>query len=812
MKVSLNWIRDYVQLPADADLKKLAYDLTMSTVEVEDATDLGASFHDMVVGEIKAVEPHPNADKLRVCKTDIGGRVETIVCGGSNLREGMKVAVALPGSVCKWHGVGDPVEIKQSKLRGVDSYGMICGAVEIGLADLFPTKEEAHILDLSDFDAPAGTPLADALDLNDIILEIDNKSMTNRPDLWGHYGIAREIAALYDLPMTQFPRFDRNVENTSGFHVTVEDAERCPRYLSAQIEGLNVKPAPYKMQSRIWKVGMRPINALVDITNYVMLATGQPTHAFDSDHIAGHVIVRRAGEGEKLLLLNGKELALSADDLVIADDAGVVGLAGVMGGAKDSILPDTSKVILEVANFDAKGIRRTALRYDNRTEASARYEKAIDPERCDQAFDLSMQLFSELYPDMKVTGLVDQYPTPLKQAEIDVALSWLERRLGKRLPPDEIKHKLELLGYTVTFNGDNMHLVVPTWRSTGDVSIQADIMEEVARMYGYENFEAEPITTTFDGAINQLDKDLERRIKEYLAIRCGMQEIFTYPWMEEQFVNAVLQSTDGILSLSTPPSPSERFIRSSLLPNLCKAVVKNERYFSEFSIFETAQVFRDENYTTPYDAREKLPSQRKNVAGAFASTSKDITALFRKAKGVVEMMARYVHMEALTFKQTEKPVWADNVVWLNIYRGDEKVGDLALLAKKVSMACGIKNMNVMLFQLDQDSLVPLKSRTNTFTHMAEYPMTDYDISLLLDGSVQWKDVLQTVHGIKSELLHGASFVDEYRGKQVPAGKKSLTLRLTIGSKEKTLTSAEIESVASGVLNKIAKRFGAELRR
>lgn len=812
MKVSLNWIRDYVQLPADADLKKLAYDLTMSTVEVEDATDLGASFHDMVVGVINIIEQHPNADKLKVCKTDIGGRVEDIVCGGSNLREGMKVAVALPGAMCKWHGEGDLVEIKKSKLRGVDSYGMICGAVEIGLADLFPTKEEAHILDLSDFDAPAGTPLADALDLNDIILEIDNKSMTNRPDLWGHYGIAREIAALYDLPMTQFPHFDRNVENISGFHVTVEDAERCPRYLSAQIEGLNVKPAPYQMQNRIWKVGMRPINALVDITNYVMLATGQPTHAFDSDHIAGHVIVRRAGEGEKLLLLNGKELALSSDDLVIADDAGVVGLAGVMGGAKDSILPDTSKVILEVANFDAKGIRRTALRYDNRTEASARYEKAIDPERCDQAFDLSMQLFSQLYPEMKVTGLVDQYPEHLKQAEIDVALSWLERRLGKHLSPDEIKHKMELLGYGITFNGDNMHVVVPTWRSTGDVSIQADIMEEVARMYGYENFEAEPITTTFDGAINQLDKDLERRIKEYLAIRCGMQEIFTYPWMEESYVNAVLQSTEGILSLSTPPSPAERFVRSSLLPNLCKAVVKNERYFDEFSIFETAQVFRDENYTSPYDEREKLPSQRKNVAGAFATTGKDITALFRKAKGVVEMMARYVHMEALTFKQTEKPVWADNVVWLNIYRGDEKVGDLALLAKKVSMACGIKNMNVMLFQLDQDSLVPLKSRTNTFTHLAEYPMTDYDISLLVDGSVQWKDVAQTVRGIKSELLHGAAFVDEYRGKQVPAGKKSLTLRLAIGSKDKTLTSAEIEEVASGVLNKIAKRFGAELRR
>ena len=812
MKVSLNWIRDYVQLPADADLKKLAYDLTMSTVEVEDATDLGASFHDMVVGVINTIEQHPNADKLKVCKTDIGGRVEDIVCGGSNLREGMKVAVALPGAMCKWHGEGDLVEIKKSKLRGVDSYGMICGAVEIGLADLFPTKEEAHILDLSDFDAPAGTPLADALDLNDIILEIDNKSMTNRPDLWGHYGIAREIAALYDLPMTQFPHFDRNVENTSGFHVTVEDAERCPRMTGTQIENVCVKPAPYWMQVRIWKTGMRPINALVDITNYVMLATGQPSHAYDSDHIAGHIIVRRAKAGETLTLLNGKELPLSTDDLTIADDAGIVGLAGVMGGAKDSILPTTSKVILEIANFQAAGIRRTALRYDNRTEASARYEKAIDPERCDQALDLSMQLFSQLYPEMKVTGLVDQYPEHLKQAEIDVPLSWLERRLGKRLSPDEIKHKMELLGYSITFNGDNMHVVVPTWRSTGDVSIQADIMEEVARMYGYENFEAEPITTTFDGAINQLDKDLERRIKEYLAIRCGMQEIFTYPWMEESYVNAVLQSTEGILSLSTPPSPAERFVRSSLLPNLCRAVAKNERYYGDFAIFETAQVFRDENYTAPYDEREKLPSQRKNVAGAFVSAGKDVTGLFRRAKGVVEMMARYVHMETLTFRQTEKPVWADNVVWLNIYRGDEKVGDLALLAKKVSMACGIKNMNVMLFQLDQDSLVPLKSRTNTFTHLAEYPMTDYDISLLVDGSVQWKDVAQTVRGIKSELLHGAAFVDEYRGKQVPAGKKSLTLRLAIGSKDKTLTSAEIEEVASGVLNKIAKRFGAELRR
>lgn len=811
MKVSLNWVKDYVKLPDDMDLKQLSFDLTMSTVEVEDATDLARGFDNMVVGIITAIDPHPNADKLRVCKTDIGGEVKDIVCGGTNLYVGQRVAVAKPGALCRWHGEGEPVEIKESKLRGVASFGMICGAVEIGLADLFPTDEEAHILDLSAFDAPAGTPIADALDLNDIILEIDNKSMTNRPDLWGHYGIAREIAALYDLPMKEFTPFTC-AEHAGNLALSIEDENRCPRCTAFFLDGLCVKPAPFKMQSRIWRVGMRPINALVDITNYVMLATGQPTHAYDADNIHGHhLIVRRAVDGDKLLLLNGKELTLDHRDLVIADEVGVVGLAGIMGGSRDSILPTTRKVILEVANFESRGIRKTALRYDNRTEASSRYEKAIDPERVDQAVSLAMELFGEIYPEMQVTDFIDHYPKKLQQAEIDVSLTWLERRLGKHLTNEEISRKMDRLGYKLTFNGDTMHVLVPTWRSTGDVSIKADIMEEVARMIGYENFEAAPITTSFDGAINQLDKDLERRIKEYLAIRCGMQEIFTYPWMDDQFVGAILQDIAGILALSTPPSPTERLIRSSLLPNLCKAVVKNERYFNEFSLFECAQVFKDADYTTPYDSREKLPSQRKNMAGAFAGDAKRVTELFRKAKGVVEMMPRYTHMEGFTFRQETKPVWADSVLWLNIFLGDKQIGNLALLNKKASMDCGIKNLSVMLFELDTDSLQPFRSRTNTFTHMAEYPMTDYDVSLLFDKEVKWADIKQTLNGIKNGLLHGCDFVDEYCGKQIPQGKKSVTVRLTIGSAEKTLTSAEIEECAGSAVKKLVKRFGAEMR-
>ena len=606
MKLSLSWIKDFVNIPEDMDMKQLAYDLTMDTVEVEDVEYLADRFDHMVVGVIEDIEPHPNADKLRVCKVDIGdGEIKDIVCGGINLEKGMRVAVSCPGAIVRWHGEGEPVEIKKSKLRGVASYGMICASDEIGLGDLFPASQEAEILDLSAFDVPAGTTLADALDLNDVLLEIDNKSMTNRPDLWGHYGIAREIAALYNLPLAEIKPFETDVQ--SDFNVEIADPDRCPRYIGVEMSGVNVKEAPYQMQNRIWKVGMRPINALVDITNYVMLATGNPTHAFDADNISDHIVVRHANENEKLLLLNDKELSLCTDDLVITDSEGPVALAGVMGGAKDSILPKTERVILEVANFEAAGIRRTALRYDNRTEASSRYEKAIDPERCDQALALSMQYFKELYTEMKVTGYCDKYVKKLKRAEIDVNLVWLEKRLGKHLTNDEIQGKLEKLGFDVQINGEDMHVIAPTWRSTGDISIKDDVMEEVARMYGYDNFEPTSFTTTFDSAINQKDQDLVRNMKEFLAIRCGMQEIYTYPWVNDVYLNAIMQTTEGMLRLSTPPAPDLSYLRASLLPNICEAVAKNERYFNDFSIFEEAQVFHDANYTSPYDKSELLP-------------------------------------------------------------------------------------------------------------------------------------------------------------------------------------------------------------
>ncbi len=812
MKVSLNWIKDYVKLPADMDLKKLAYDLTMSTVEVEDAEELGKKFDGIVVGVIKEVLPHPNADKLRICRTDIGGgEIKEIVCGGSNLEVGQKVAVALPGTFVKWHGEGEPVEIKVSKLRGVESFGMICASTEVGLEDLFPLGGEHEILDLKDFECQAGDPIAKALNLDDVILEIDNKSMTNRPDLWGHYGIAREIATLYDLPLEPIEKFVPQVEG--GIDVRIGDSERCRRFIGTKMEGLYVKESPFAMQSRLWRVGLRPINALVDVTNYVMLATGQPTHAYDSDHIVDFISARMAQEGEKLLLLSGEELQLSTDDLIIADATGPVGLAGVMGGAKDSILPETKDVVLEIANFESRGIRRTTQRYDVRTEASSRYEKAIDPERCDLALSMAMSMLKELYPEMKVTAFSDVYPTEIEKPVIDVSLDWLERRLGQVFPNEYIENKLSRMGFEVTINGDNLHVVTPSWRSTGDISERADIMEEIARIYGYDNIQATKITTTFDAAINQLDFDLSRRIKEYLAFRCNMQEVFTYPWMTDKTVEAVMGTTDGLLKLSTPPSPTEKFIKCSILPNICDTIAKNERFYSEFAVFEEAQIYLDKDYTSNYDEKEKIPYHTKAIGGAFTGNANDIVGLFRKAKGVLEMMPRYTHMEGFTFRKDEKPVWADNTVWMNIYVGDVKVGDMGLLAKKPSMECGIKNLAAILFELDFHKLVPFKSRTNEFKHLPEFPENNYDISLLFDVDTKWEKIYaEIMRKAKSEkLIKSAAFVDEYRGKQIPQGKKSVTIRLVIGADNKTLTSEQIEKVAATVTRTLEHTAGAQTR-
>ena len=808
MKLSLNWIKDYVDLPEGLTASQIAHDLTMSTVEVEETRDLGASLADIVVGRILEVTPHPNADRLRLCKVDIGdGEIKDIVCGGSNVAPELLVAVAKPGAVVRWHGEGDPVTIGCTKIRGIASYGMICSSGEIGLAELFPITRESEIMDLSPFQPQPGTPLADALNLNDIILEIDNKSLTNRPDLWAHYGIAREFAALYKCPLKPLPQMTPPA-TAEGLKITILDPKRCPRYAALLMENVAPTPSPFWLQSRIWRVGMRPINILVDITNYVMLSVGQPTHGFDATHVKGEICVRVAKPSETLTLLNGKELNLTDQDLVIADQTEPLALAGIMGGSKDSILDNTTKMILEVANFHSIGTRKSAQRFDLRTEASVRFEKAIDPQRVDLAISMALLLFKQECPQAEATAFLDCYPTPLDSAPIALPLSLLERQMGQRLPDEEIHSLLSSLGFSIKQEGDILHVTPPSWRSTGDIKLPDDIIEEIARLHGYENFEAVAPTMLFRQAINQRSADLERHIREYLAYRCDMQEIFTYPWMEDSFIEATQVDCSKMLSLSTPPAPNQSRLRTTLIPNLVQATSENLRYFQKFRIFELTQIFLDQNYKSNGDEREKLPEQRRTLGAAFVG--EDPVQLFREAKGILESLGRFAQTPELTFKQEENAPWCDAALWINVFQEDRKVGTLALLSSRAARASGIRRASVILFELDVEQLLPLPSRQNHYHRLPEYPQVEFDLSVLFDEAVTWSEI-QSIVVKSAELVKDIRFVDEYRGSQVPEGKKSIMIRLILGSDSTTLTSDQVEKTAMQIARKLEKKLGGELR-
>ncbi|MGI6507775.1 MAG: phenylalanine--tRNA ligase subunit beta [Saccharofermentanales bacterium] len=812
MKASLNWIRTYADLPQDITAEQLAHDLTMQTVEVEEITNPADLVEGVVIGRVVTIRRHPQADRLVVCDVDIGQKkTSQIVCGGSNLYENQIVVVAPPGAKVRWHGEGERVELSAAKVRGVVSHGMICAASELDLEGLFPPSEseEPEIVDLTELfpDAIPGQPVADVLGLDDLIIDINNKSLTNRPDLWGHYGLARELCAIYGgtlhpLPATEIP------SGLKDYSVEIVDEDRCFRYDAVVFEGIELREAPFSMRKLIWSVGMRPINVIVDITNFVMLATGQPTHAFDESHVSNGIRVRTAHEGEQLELLDGHKLTLSPTDLLICDGADkAIGLAGIMGGAQDSILPETKDIVLEVANFEAISLRRTASRHHLRTEASIRFEKAINTQRCDLAVGLTCQLMAELQPNARIVAAGTHRVRETEAIEIPVSLHFLNVRSGHTITANDAISALEPLGFVVTYDGDDtLNVIVPSWRATGDVDIKDDILEEVCRMIGYENFEYKPPVITLDKPIRQLAKESERAIREFLAFRAGLQEIYTYPWVSDTFINITGGDTDSLVALAAPPSPDRRYLRGSLIPNLLESAVLNSRYYETFGLFELTQVFT-KGAVSPSIDKEKLPVQERRLAIALAGVIPFL--LFRRLKGILARLPRFGRVEEWRFEQSgDKMTWADHNAWLKIVndKGDE-LGSMGLLSPKATEDSGLRVPCVAIAEINVEKLVPLQSRDNLYERLPQFPLVEQDLSIVLDEDVSWAQIYEAVEN----LVHDAEFVEEYRGEQVPEGKKSLMFRFRLASETGTLTADEIDKLRNRLIKKLQYTLGAEMR-
>lgn len=811
MLVSLNWLKKYTDIPEDLSMEQLAHDLTMRTVEVEGYYNPADNYRGVIIAKILSIAPHPDADRLRICQVDAGNGQETqIVCGGTNLYEGELVVLAAVGAMVRWHGEGEPVEIKKAKLRGVESEGMICASDELDLGNLFPAEEDGIIMDLTNFPgAKEGLALSEVLQLDDMIIEIDNKSLTNRPDLWGHYGIARELAAIYKQELRDLPVFDK-ADALDNYQINIEDGEDCPRYTASIWQGLENKESPYELKKLLHLIGHSSHGLIVDISNYVMYATGQPNHTYDLDKVGESIEIRRAKEGEELLLLEDINVKLSPDILVIAKGKEAIGLAGVKGGKDDSILPETKDIVLEVANFNPSIVRRASKGFRVHTEAAARFEKGLDLARIEEGLGLFQALVKEYLPEAKLITYSDQVKQEQEPVEVLCSKAVINSRLGRELSDEELKALLTPLAFSVDLSADEFKVKVPSWRATGDISMSMDIVEELARMIGYENFDYSAPQITLDSYVYENSYDFNRRIREYLAYQAGLREIYLYPWTKEEYQKLCGYPTENAVEILDPPSPEEAYLNESLVPGLLAAAEKNNRFYEEFALFSSAQVFskqKDEDQACFRCADSKyLPHEETSVAGVFFD--EDAWRIFREAKGVVENISKSLACEPFTFAQVTKPEWADPEVYLNILNTEgEVVGNLALVSAYCKNELGLKRGNIVIFEFPQSALKKAVLDRHSYQDIPHFPLVEMDFSLIVPEDCAWAEVEKFISGKVSSL----EYIGEYRSEQMPEGKKSLTFRIQFGKEDGTLSGEEIEQKRNSILKTLNKTVGAELR-
>ncbi len=671
-------------------------------------------------------------------------------------------------------------------------------------------KEIAHHLTMATVEVEAVHEID-----GDVVLEIDNKSLTNRPDLWGHYGVARELAAIYQVPLRPLPSEEPELPPASL--IGEIDATVCRRFTAMRIENVSVRETPAWLKQRLIAIGQRSKNLYADLTNYVRLTTGQPTHAFDADRLSLPLSVRRALEWEKFIALDGVTvLSLSTVDAVVADSKSAVGLAGIIGSLDSAIQPDTKRVIFEAANFDPLAIRRTSSVHGVRTEASTRFEKSLSTQRIDEARRLFLHILKTIDPGTRVTGFDDQTNAATGTGEIRAQAGYLRDRIGKDLSIDELRSPLERLGFGVTVAGEELRVTVPEWRNTGDISGPHDLVEEIARLYGYERFEFQPPQVRIEKSARDYARGTERRLKEYLAHACGMQEVINYPWIEDRFVTAAGFSVGAAeLRLSAPPAPDQATLRVSLVPGLLRAIESNIRWRNTFRIFETGRVFLAGTRASLDDPREQLPPQPKRAAAALVGD--DAEMLFREAKGVVEAIGRRVHVAPVqvvshTASATgtaagDGSPWADAGALTTIVSNDQVVGHLGVLSRRGTRAAGLKHAFAVLFEFDVDRLESAPSRDNTHVALPELPSVDVDVSLTYPDAVTWTDIAGAARGVSPHIA-AIQFVDQYRGKGIPDGHRSITLRARLQPKTHTLTSEEAAAVADAIRDVERRRFGA----
>ncbi len=780
MFLSMNWISDYVDLTG-IDKLQLINKFSLSTAEVENEIFFkGSDISGIVVAEIKEVNDHPNSKKLHLLKVDAGDNELTeVVCGAPNVRVGMKTAFAKVGAQ-----IGG-IQIAARELAGYVSNGMCCSEKEIGISD-----NHDGIMEITD-DVKNGTDLKEVYEIDDIVFEVDNKSLTNRPDLWGHYGIAREFAALAGRELKPLDLADLSkYDELPKVDMKIED-NLCQRYSCMQVRNIERSVSPVNMRIRLYYCGMRAINFLADMTNYLMLEMGQPMHAFDSRKIE-KIRIKRFDKPFIFKTLDGIDRNIDENTLMICNDNIPVAIAGIMGGLDSEIVEDTTTLTLESAAFDAVSIRKSTVRLAHRTDASMRYEKCLDPEMTVTAIARFIKILTDIDGDVEVvSSLTDEYAVKYDKISLDFDKKFVDRYTGIEIDNDTIVKTLKSLGFGVECENDNFHVDVPSWRATKDVTIKADIIEEITRIYGYDNFDVNTALAPLYPVRPSDEKNVEEKIKDILVKRYSMHEVHSYVWMYYDEYKELGIEIENNIKIANATNPNIETIRKSIVPTQLCQVRYNNSYSPDFAVFEIGRVV--DGLKT-----DNMCNEKKKLTMTMFSKTKSMEELYLELRDILCVIADDIKHKPLSFENTKASHSYQHPKNLNLVICDGKIiGEMGIVHPVVSKKID-KKANIIYAEIDINDFAGIKNDSIVYSEPSRFPGMEIDITFV---SKTYAPIGKAIEEENCNWVKDVKIVDTY----IDNNSKSITVRIFFSDSERTLVKDEVMKHIDSIIERLEKQ-------
>jgi phenylalanyl-tRNA synthetase beta chain len=767
MLLPINWLKDYTNIKLSTE--KLADILRLKSFEVESISAGGPKVPGVIVAEVLEVKKHPNADKLKLTRLSDGKREYKVVCGAPNVEVGQRVPLAVEGAK-----LPNGMEIIKREVRGEVSEGMICAADELGIG-----TDHSGILVL-----PKNAKLGDDADQyfdNDGGPVIEFKITPDRADCLSILGLAREVSALTGsgLKLPEMKPKESKIHATDAVSIQILDKDLCPQYFARVIKNVKVGESSKWMQERLKAVGLRPINNVVDITNFVLFEFGQPLHAFDAAKVAGakfkKLFVRKAKKGEKILALDGKIYELDSDIAVIADTKNPLAIAGIMGGEDPAVKENTTDIILEAAVFDPSRIRKAARKLGLRSDSSSQFEKGFDPAVTEAALNRAALLVQEICGGEVLKGSVSPAIIKSKKKSVILPVAYLNKMIGMEIPRAKVKSILLSHGFIVKEKGKDLEVEIPSWRR--DVNREADLVEEVARVYGYNELPEKYLEAELVPPAENLKHNWENKIRE-LLVRAGFNEIYNYSFYGDKEISILNLKAEGHLELENPMNPDQKYMRVSLLPLMFKSVSENARRFDEIKMFEIGRVF------LPKGAG--MPEEELRVGAVISSKLLDDASLYRELLGAKKMILenlgaeRGVETQIGIFSEFEKEQW--------------------------KLKSGL-----VYFEMNLEKLMQVAGGEKKYAPVSAYPEVARDLSVIIPEDKNWEEIEETVRKSAGNILNSVELFDLYRGKGVESGRKSVAFHLIFSSNERTLTSEEVDGAMGAVVKNLENKLDAKLR-